>query len=300
MDRSHIPSSAAFRALSQHVEALQRRVRVLEERVGVESDAADAAADAESSTAGRDQDRTQNRDRERDQALDPRSNAASPPRGARAPYTGLSSRRHGPDDEVLFELEDLHQHNRINRLNTLARPREREHIDGGEPRHREYGYRDGSDRGHSLAPDPKVSVRLSRGRMIADGVAVPPRVNYVGAPHPFAFLLPAGTDYIAAALAHLPDQAQCERLVQVFFDKIEWFQRSLHYSTFMDQCRLFWAGTTTTQTLSPDFVVIYVMVICLALTRTAAGSPDVQGTLALADRLYHIAEVSYKATNIYT
>lgn len=105
--------------------------------------------------------------------------------------------------------------------------------------------------------------------------------------HPMAFLVPQGCDYLQKALQALPDQQTCQFLVQQYFDHVEWFQRCLHYPTFMRQCRQLWARETP---LDPDFVCTYLMVVCLGLRTVVDTLPGMTNALGLADNLYHVAE----------
>lgn len=238
-------SAAAFKLLSETVETLQNRVHTLEARVS-------AAADASSQPASPIQTQTRRGS----------GGATASPPPSSAAYAG-TSRRYVADDEMIFELEDLHQQNRINTMRNLNSPQ-----DNTLPLH----------------------LGRSAGGAMSTDIAVAPRVNFLGDTHPLSFLLPTGTDYIAAALATLPQQHQCELLVKQYGDSVEWFQRCLHYPTFMAQCRQFWDNTTTTHNLSPDFVCTYVMVVCLGLRMMVPGSPGEAEALALAERLFHVAE----------
>ncbi|KAL1410680.1 hypothetical protein Q8F55_004699 [Vanrija albida] len=160
----------------------------------------------------------------------------------------VTSRRYMGDDEMVFALEDFQMSHRVNTM------RNRQH--------------DGKETPDVATPAPGEAATTH----IANG-------------HPLAFVIPAGTDYLAQAVALLPDHKIGARLVQEYFDKVEWLQRCLHYPTFMRECREFWARGST----SPDFVATYAMVLCLGLS-TSSESFGPFNSMALAEQLYHLAE----------
>ncbi|WOO85297.1 putative transcriptional regulatory protein [Vanrija pseudolonga] len=160
----------------------------------------------------------------------------------------VTSRRHMGDDEMVFALEDFQMSHRVNTMRNRQTP------DGATP---------------ALFP-----------------TAGDEATNHIGGDHPLAFVIPTGTDYLAQAIALLPDQQISARLVQEYFSKVEWFQRCLHYPTFMSECRQLWNGST--KDVSPDFVATYTMVLCLGLSTSSESFGT--NSMALAEQLYHLAE----------
>lgn len=128
--------------------------------------------------------------------------------------------------------------------------------------------------------------------------------HQLSADHPLSFLIPADTDYLAKALQFLPDRATSDEIVQSYFDNVEWFQRvskscatqliqqCLHYPTFMRSSQRLWAEILTHKSpTSPGFVCTYLMVICLGLRTIHKSFPGISSPLALAERLYQVAQV---------
>ncbi|GMK58036.1 hypothetical protein CspeluHIS016_0500680 [Cutaneotrichosporon spelunceum] len=174
-----------------------------------------------------------------------------------APQAKIMSRRHMADDEMVYALEDFHGGHRINAMRNIS--------DSPEITTVRFGSGDG---GHDVTTAP------------AD----------VTDDHPLSFVITPGTDYLAKALALLPDRPTCELLVNQYFENVEWFQRCLHYPSFMHQCRQFWTAPPPTSQLSPDFICTYIMVICLGLRMVVTNLPGMHNAPALADQLYHVAE----------
>lgn len=283
-DHSALVSLAQFQELSRKVQTLGARVKELEGAFGASKgrvrDDSDLEA-AESLTGIGGPSWKSGISRSNDASV---SQPASemPYRGTSPPFdvasgtatSPITARRHMADDEMVFALEDYQMSRRVNTVRNL------------------------DDTVEGKADDAAASS--------PDHIESPPVLDsnatrVITEDHPMAFLVPPNTDYLALALTSLPEQQVCEVLVQRYFDNVEWFQRvrclpfpadaqCLHYPTFIRQCRQFWAdGSGGPLSLSPDFVCTYLMVICLGLAFSDA--PDSIDLLALAERLYHVAEV---------
>lgn len=173
----------------------------------------------------------------------------TPPLGLSPTAATVASRRHQGEDEMVFALEDFQMSHRINAMRNIESP-----TGGG-------GGTGGTGLGLGL--------------------------DSVTGDHPMAFLVPPGCDYLHKAMQALPDEQTCQFLVQQYFDHVEWFQRCLHYPSFMRQCRELWAREAV---LDPDFVCTYLMVVCLGLRTVVDTLPGMTNALGLADNLYHVAE----------
>lgn len=99
----------------------------------------------------------------------------------------VTSRRHMGDDEMVFALEDFQMSHRVNTIRNRQAPD---------------------------TPSPALFP-----------TAGDEATNHIGGDHPLAFVIPTGTDYLAQAIALLPDQQISARLVEEYFNKVEWFQR---------------------------------------------------------------------------
>lgn len=111
--------------------------------------------------------------------------------GSPSSQARIMSRRHIADDEMVYALEDFQAGHRINAMRNIS----------DSPEITRLGSGDGQTQDVSTAPSD-----------ITDD-------------HALSFVIAPGTDYLAKALALLPDQPTCELLVTQYFDNVEWFQR---------------------------------------------------------------------------
>lgn len=112
--------------------------------------------------------------------------------GSPASQARVMSRRHMADDEMVYALEDFQGGHRINAMRNI-----------------------------SDSPDI-TTVRMGSGDLGHDVATAPADITD---DHPLSFVITPGTDYLAKALALLPDQQTCELLVNQYFENVEWFQR---------------------------------------------------------------------------
>lgn len=100
------------------------------------------------------------------------------------------------DDEMVFALEDYQMSRTVNTVHNL------------------------DDRERVGSTGPEFSPTNAESPSAADADA-----GKINDRHPLAFIIPPNTDYLAHAIASLPEQQVCEVLVQRYFDNVEWFQR---------------------------------------------------------------------------
>lgn len=178
-------STKDFKLLAQRVAQLQAKVDALEAGV-VSAPGSKVKVRATSTNL--------------DDSLATEKAEGSAPTSPLSPRTGVASRRHVGDDEMVFALEDLHFRHGVNTLRNIdASP--------GVGTHR---------------LDPASMAWGGSGVVGDDAGSVQSRLTD---DHPLAFLIPPDSDYLAMALHVLPDQPTCEFLVQQYFGNLEWFQR---------------------------------------------------------------------------
>ncbi|KAK1225842.1 hypothetical protein PQX77_011203 [Marasmius sp. AFHP31] len=204
-----------------------------------------------------------------------------------------------PDEEAALMLEDIALGNRMNRRRAASQLEPNSNL----------------GRAHSFSMETVITppILAEQGMYPFSKPSSPSSRNLpsCGLPqeHPLALLVDPSTNVVHQIVSILPDEPTSRNLVQLYFERIEWYTKIFHYPSFMseanhllDQISLFssdattWDKSSSPPRISFPFLSTYFMVLCLAYHLSespVSQTPNIndQDAAVKAKKFYNAAQV---------